>query len=591
METFKESICCPSFVDSRVCCTYNFWYRTKRPGGKRLMRYSRLLLILAVFCLGFNIDYSLSKSSKKDSKRKSGQSADLADHYKKWLDEDVVYIITDEEKSVFKNLKNEEERESFVEQFWARRNPDSRSYDNSYKEEHYRRIAYANEHFASGVAGWRTDRGRIYIMFGKPDELESHPTGGSYQRPYSEGGGQTSTYPFEKWWYRHIEGVGDDIEIEFVDKSLSGEYRMAMHPEEKDALINVPNAGLTLAEEMGFAKKEDRAYFNGYSQNDPNNPANAMLRAKDRPFNRMEQYFNLQRPPKIKFEDLKGVVTAKVIYTTLPYDLRIDYIKLSSDRVLVPITVELSNKDLEFKKQYDFNQAVVNVYGVVTNLNGRIMREFEDVISVEFLDQHFERGKNKRSEYQHIVALAPGQRFKLELVLKDVNSNSAGTTSIGLNVPKYEEGTLHSSSIILTNSVTAAPENADQFEQYVIGDMKILPDVKSEYLPGQALFPYMQIYDMQIDQTTQKPSLEVSFAIKKDGNVVEETPGTASNSEQFFYGQRVVLLGRIPLKHLEPGKYQLEIKVQDKISNRTVVTSTDFKIKEPPVKKLLASTP
>ncbi|MBN1567692.1 MAG: GWxTD domain-containing protein [Acidobacteria bacterium] len=555
------------------------------------MRYSRLLLILAVFCLGFNIDYSLSKSSKKDSKRKSGQSADLADHYKKWLDEDVVYIITDEEKSVFKNLKNEEERESFVEQFWARRNPDSRSYDNSYKEEHYRRIAYANEHFASGVAGWRTDRGRIYIMFGKPDELESHPTGGSYQRPYSEGGGQTSTYPFEKWWYRHIEGVGDDIEIEFVDKSLSGEYRMAMHPEEKDALINVPNAGLTLAEEMGFAKKEDRAYFNGYSQNDPNNPANAMLRAKDRPFNRMEQYFNLQRPPKIKFEDLKGVVTAKVIYTTLPYDLRIDYIKLSSDRVLVPITVELSNKDLEFKKQYDFNQAVVNVYGVVTNLNGRIMREFEDVISVEFLDQHFERGKNKRSEYQHIVALAPGQRFKLELVLKDVNSNSAGTTSIGLNVPKYEEGTLHSSSIILTNSVTAAPENADQFEQYVIGDMKILPDVKSEYLPGQALFPYMQIYDMQIDQTTQKPSLEVSFAIKKDGNVVEETPGTASNSEQFFYGQRVVLLGRIPLKHLEPGKYQLEIKVQDKISNRTVVTSTDFKIKEPPVKKLLASTP
>ncbi len=555
------------------------------------MRYSRFLLIFAIFCLGFNTDYSLSKSSKKDNKKKSKQSGDLADHYKKWLDEDVVYIITDEEKSVFKNLKNEEERESFVEQFWARRNPDPRSSDNIFKEEHYRRIAYANEHFASGVAGWRTDRGRIYIMFGRPDELESHPTGGSYQRPFSEGGGQTSTYPFEKWWYRHIDGVGDDIEIEFVDKSLSGEYRMAMHPEEKDALINVPNAGLTLAEEMGFSKKEDRAYFNGYSQNDPNNPANAMLRAKDRPFNRMEQYFNLQRPPQIKFEDLKGIVTAKVIYTTLPYDLRIDYIKLSADRVLVPITVELSNKDLEFKKQYDFNQATVNVYGVVTNLNGRIMREFEDTISVEFLDQHFERGKNKRSEYQHIVSLPPGQRFKLDLVVKDINNNSAGTMSIGLNVPKYEEGTLHSSSIILTSSISAAPPNADQFEQYVIGDMKILPDVKSEYLPGQALFPYMQIYDMQIDQTSQKPSLEVTFAIKSNGNVIEEIPGTATNSEQFFYGQRVVLLGRIPVKELEPGKYQLEIKVKDAISNRTVVTTTDFKVKEPPAKKLLAATP
>jgi hypothetical protein len=288
---------------------------------------------------------------------------------------------------------------------------------------------------------------------------------------------------------------------------------------------------------------------------------------------------------------LKGVVTAKVIYTTLPYDLRIDYIKLSADRVLVPITVELSNKDLEFKRQYDFNQATVNVYGVVTSLTGRIMKEFEDVISVEFLDQSFERGKNKRSEYQHIVALPPGQRYKLDLVIKDVNSNSAGTTSVGLNVPKYEEGVLHSSSIILTSSVSMAPPNSDQFEQYVIGDMKVLPDVKAEYLPGQALFPYMQIYDMQIDQTSQKPSLDVAFTVKNKDGVIEEIPGTAANSEQFFYGPRVVLLGRIPLKNLDPGKYSLEIKVLDNISRRTVTTSTDFKILEPPTKKLLASAP
>jgi GWxTD domain-containing protein len=556
------------------------------------MRYSRLLLILAIFSLGLDIDYSLSKSSsKKDDKKKSKQSGDLADHYKKWLDEDVVYIISDEEKSVFKNLKNEEERESFVEQFWSRRNPDPRSYDNVFKEEHYRRIAYANQHFASGIPGWRTDRGRIYIMFGKPDELESHPTGGTYDRPTYEGGGTTSTYPFEKWWYRHIDGVGDDIEIEFVDKAMAGEYRMAMTRDEKDALINVPNAGLTLGEELGLTKKEDRAYFNPTSMNDPENPANRMMRAQDRPFNRMEQYFNLQKPPQIKFDDLKGIVTAKVIYSTLPYDLRIDYIKLSADRVLVPITVELNNKDLEFKKEYDFNQATVNVYGVVTNLTGRIMREFEDVISVEFLDQNFERGKIKRSEYQHIVALPPGQRFKLELVLKDVNSNSAGTMSVGLNVPKYEEGTLHASSIILASSISSAPANSDQFEQYVIGDMKILPDVKAEFLPDQALLPYMQIYDMQIDQTSQKPSLDVAFTIKSKGDVVEEIPGTPANSEQFFYGQRMVLLGRLPLKNMAPGKYTLEIKVLDNISNRTVTTSTNYKVLEPPAKKLLAAAP
>ncbi len=555
------------------------------------MRFTRFLIILALFSLGIDTgsSFSTSSSKKKASTKKSKQSGDLADHYKKWLDEDVVYIISDEEKSVFKNLKNEEERESFVEQFWARRNPDPRSPDNAYKEEHYRRIAYANQYYTSGVQGWRTDRGRIYIMYGRPDELESHPTGGSYARPYNEGGGTTSTYPFEKWWYRHIEGVGDDIEIEFVDKSMTGEYRMAMNPEEKDALINVPNAGLTFAEEMGWANKDDRPYFSAATQNDPN--TSQYYRAKDRPFARMERYFNLQKPPQIKFEDLKGVVTAKVLYTTLPYDVRVDYIKLSSDRILVPITVELSNKDLEFKKQLDFNQATVNVYGVVTSLTGRTMSEFEHVISVEFTDQYFERGKNKRSGYQHIVGLPPGQRYKLDLVLKDENSKAAGTVSLGLNVPKYEEGALQTSTIVLTNSVSTAPTNSDQFEQYVIGDMKVVPNVKSEYLPGQAVIPYMQIYDMQIDQTSQNPSLDVTFAVKQNGNVLEEFKATPANSEQFFYGQRVVLLGRIPLKQVTPGKYSLEIKVHDTIANRTVTTSTDFKVLEPPAQKLLAATP
>jgi GWxTD domain-containing protein len=556
------------------------------------MRYTRFLLILAVFGLGLNINYSLSSSAtKKAGSKKSNQGGDLANHYKKWLDEDVAYIISDDEKATFKALANDEERENFVEQFWTRRNPDPRSGDNAFKEEHYRRIAYANEHYTSGIAGWRTDRGRIYVMFGKPDEIESHPTGGSYNRPYNEGGGQTSTFPFEKWWYRHIEGVGDDVDIEFVDRSMSGEYRMALLPEEKDALINVPGAGLTLAEEMGMSDKSQRAYFNPTSWNDPNSPQNYLRSAKDSPFSRMERYFSLQRPPQIKFEDLKGMVTTKVIYTALPYDYKVDYIRLSSDRILVPITIELSNKDLEFKKQLDFNQATVNVYGVVSNLTGRIMREFEDVISVEYLDQYFEYGKNKKSEYQHIVALPPGQRYKLELVLKDVNSKSAGTATIGLNVPKYEEGTLQTSSIILANSVSAAPSNSDQFEQYVIGDMKILPNVKTEYLAGQNLIPYMQIYNMEIDQTSQKPSLDITFTVKSGDKIVEEFKGNPANSEQFFYGQRVVLLGKIPLKNIVPGKCSLEIRVLDIISNRTVTTSTDFKVKESVVQKLVVETP
>ncbi len=535
-------------------------------------------LYLFFLILGFALDasYSLPASPPKESDNSDRRSgSDQSEHFKNWLEEDVKYIISEEEKKVFKDLQNDEEREKFVEQFWMRRDPDPRSYINSFKEEHYRRISYANDHFTSGIPGWRTDRGRIYIMYGQPDNIDSHPSGGAYNRPYWEGGGTTTTYPFETWWYRHIEGIGSDIEIEFVDPSMTGEYRMAMTPEEKDALIHVPNAGLTWAEEMGLSKKEDRPYFNAGSSDQY-----SMMRAKDQPFTRMEQFFNLQRPPKIKFEDLKSVVTTRITYNTLPFSVRTDLIKLSSEKVLVPVTLEVSNTDVEFKKQMEINRATVNVYGIVTNLTGRIMAEFEDTIVADFLDEHFQAAKNRRSEYQKIVALPPGQRYKLDLVVEDINSKNVGTLSLGINVPKYDGESLQSSTIILANSINQAPMSSNHLDQFVIGDLKVLPNVKSEYRVGDNLVPYIQIYNVAIDQTTNEPSLDVTFRIKKDGKIVEEFQDTAGNSIQLFSGERVVILGKIPLISIDPGKYSLEIAVQDNITRRSIVTSADFKVRE-----------
>src|SRR6266567_1982799 len=192
------------------------------------------------------------KRPANEKQRKKNQRAlkqELSKPYKKWLDEDVVYIITDEE------------RDNFIEAFWQRRDPTPDTEENEYKEEHYQRIAYANEHFAAGVPGWKTDRGRMYIVFGKPDEIESHPSGGSYERPIEEGGGQTSTFPFEDWRYRYIEGIGQEVIIEFVDTCMCGEYHMTLDRSEKDALLMTPNAGLTLYEQMGMSTKASR--FNG----------------------------------------------------------------------------------------------------------------------------------------------------------------------------------------------------------------------------------------------------------------------------------------------------------------------------------------
>src|SRR5579863_6229232 len=209
-------------------------------------------------------DQQDQKSSKKNGKEKAKSDnqlkKELNSQYKKWLNEDVVYIISPEERHSFLHLSTNEEREQFIEAFWQRRNPDPDSPENTFKEEHYRRIAYANEHFASGIPGWKTDRGKIYIMWGPADEVDSHPTGGNWDRPADQGGGSTTTYPWETWRYRHLdgEGLGENVELEFVDPSSTGEYHITMDPSEKDALLRVPGAGLTLAESMGMADKSSR---------------------------------------------------------------------------------------------------------------------------------------------------------------------------------------------------------------------------------------------------------------------------------------------------------------------------------------------
>src|SRR6476659_1200454 len=236
----------------------------------------------------------------KDQKRKMKKTLkELDTPYKQWLNEDVVYIIAPEERTAFLQLSTNEEREQFIEQFWLRRSNNPDLPENDFKEEHYRRIAYANEHYASGIPGWKSDRGRTYIIWGPADEVDSHPTGGTYDRPMDEGGGSTSTYPWEKWRYRYLEGLGNNVELEFVDPSGSGEYHLTMDPSEKDALLHVPGAGLSLMESMGLASKADR-----FTRSDGTNLPTTMggQPASMNEFSRLEQYAKIQQAPPVKFK-------------------------------------------------------------------------------------------------------------------------------------------------------------------------------------------------------------------------------------------------------------------------------------------------
>ena len=165
-------------------------------------------------------------AAANEGRTDSPQGIVLAEAHRKWLQEEVVYIISKAENDAFMALKADAQRDHFIEQFWARRNPDWPSSDNPVKTEHYRRLAYANEHFACSIPGWKSDRGRIYIVYGEPDGKESHPTGGLERREVSGRTGSAGDYPFERWRYDHLAGDGT-AEFLFVDKQRDGSFPLA----------------------------------------------------------------------------------------------------------------------------------------------------------------------------------------------------------------------------------------------------------------------------------------------------------------------------------------------------------------------------
>lgn len=514
-------------------------------------------------------------TEKERKKREEKLRKELETPYRKWLNEDVTYIITDEERGAWKRLSTDEEREQFIEQFWLRRDPSPDSQENEYKEEHYRRIAYANERFASGIPGWKTDRGRIYITFGPADEIESHPSGGTYERPIEEGGGTTSTYPFEKWRYRWIEGIGTDVNIEFVDPTMTGEYRMTMDPSEKDALMMVPGAGLTLMEQMGLANKTDR--FNrtdGTRLGTGTMPQSARMNQ----FERLQQFANLQKAPAVKFKDLEAQVNTKIIYNLLPMKVRADFVRMTSSTSLASVTVQFDRKDLQFKQVGQVSQAAVNIYARITSMSRRPVHVFEEVVTVDVPTEQLQEVVKGASVFNKSIPLQPGM-YRLNIVAKDIIGGNMNNYEMALNVPRYEEEKLASSTVILADQLEKVPTRNIGTGQFVIGTSKVRPRLTETFKRDEKMGIYLQVYNFSPDEKTQKPNGTIEYEVVKNGS--NESVFQFAEDAQSVEGasaNQVTVEKVLPLKTLQPGQYTLKMKVTDKLSNQVLNQTATFTV-------------
>ncbi|HKS81010.1 MAG TPA: GWxTD domain-containing protein [Candidatus Acidoferrales bacterium] len=525
------------------------------------------------------------KAAHDQKKREKDLYKELDNSYKKWLDEDVVYIISPEERSAFLHLTTNEEREQFIEAFWQRRNPDPDSPENTYKEEHYRRIAYANEHYASGIPGWKTDRGRIYIMWGPPDETDSHPSGGTYERPPEEGGGETTTYPFEDWRYRYLEGIGENVIIEFVDPTGSGEYHLTMDPSEKDALTYVPGAGLTMLEQMGLSSKTNR--FNNTDGTHLGQPLGMQPESYNE-FSRLELYTKIQQAPPVKYKDLEALSTSRIIKDQVPFQYRAsDFLRITSDTVLVPITVQIPMRSLTFKEASGVDTANVNLFVRITSMTGRIIQTFEEPLTDATPNSLLQQSMTHSLIFQKAVPLSPGL-YRMDIVLKDTNSNNVGVKNVRLAVPRFQDDQLSASSLILADDIHPVSSHDIGLGQFVLGDMKVRPKLDSTFATTDPMGVFLQVYNLKVDQKTHKPDASVEFRVLPEKGTQALLQFDLPADRLPEHGEELTIANRLTLGSLTPGHYKLEIAVTDHLANQTITPTADFTVKAPPAQAAAA---
>jgi len=293
----------------------------------------------------------------------------------------------------------------------------------------------------------------------------------------------------------------------------------------------------------------------------------------------------LQAAPPVKFTDLLEEVNSKVILNPMPFDVRSDFVKVTNDTVLVPVTIQMKNRDITFVNKDGVQRGTVNILGRLSTLTGKIVQTFEDTVQVDVPAELLPRTAENSSVYWKALPLRPN-RYKLYIAVKDVNGDRKGVWSRSIVVPDYSDDKLSTSSLIVADKMEQVPTKEIGTGSFVIGTMKIRPRVApADGKPAvfkkdkdQKLNFWMQVYNLGVDEKTHKPSATFEYQITNvatNKQVVQkvETTDTMGN-----IGEQVTLQKSIAAANLQPGIYKIEIKVNDNISKQTVDPSAVFAV-------------
>ena len=533
----------------------------------------------------------------------AGGTDEMSKEHKKWLEEEVVYIISESEKDVFRSLRTSRQREEFIESFWKRRDPTPNTPFNEFREEHYRRIEYAKEKFFEGTAGWRSDRGRVYIMFGPPDFLETNPGGA---RGFLFGvDGPTAEFPSEVWTYRYIPGLKtrvSRVDFIFVNYYNSGKYQLVSNPSLANALRNT---SIERSRDVGY--EDPSTLVPGSTGKDlPVNPLEQLQILAELTKSRGEVFEELERSARLR--KLKGIVEAKESLYEMPFVMKETFLCGKDNLTTVPISVEIAGKDVAFVKDGDRYNGTVNFHIEVKDGSATVYQSSERLV-MNLREPTYRNRLTDYYQYRHRMALNPGE-YSLHVVVWDEYDNKVGHVDKTISVPRISNQSFGLSDIILARSVrvaeepqTTAVESKDiqaleklaqsgfkvpekveikpiKEDPFTFGNLEINPNTQGEYAENQELVFFYQIYAPTFSGEEKTAKLRIVHQIEKNGVVIEtiDQPQETHIREN----QKAAFLNsgaRYDLKGFVPGTYTLVARVTDLVSGQTIEKKTPFKIK------------
>ncbi|MHB8093372.1 MAG: GWxTD domain-containing protein [Candidatus Aminicenantales bacterium] len=462
----------------------------------------------------------------------AGKKEPLSSWSKQWLEEVVPYIITDVEKKVFENLPNEEERGRFIAHFWEKRDPDPATPENEFKTVYYKRIALANKSFgASGISGWRTDRGKIFILLGPPQEI---------QRDFNP----ESTNPLtmnaarETWNYWNLANprLPYNLEFSFLDKHGTGNFAM------ETSLVPRAEGSIPF----------DTSTLSYY-------------------FDRMEILAEATKNPFEGGEELRELITTQVAYDNIPFRYEALNFKGTAQTTYVPLFLEIPYSKLAGKRAEDKILYSLTLMISLSNPMGQSLFQKSKEVRLEYSESEARRLEGETCRIQTAVSWPPGN-YKIHVLVLDNNTGKVGTSHEDFAVRSFANGEPLISDIFLSRESGTA-----DFSAPISGSGNTPARVDRTFRPGDEMNIYFEVYNLSTDPGSGLNGMAAELSIVRDGRTVVRIPPPPSEPSA-RKDSRVQM--SVKLKNFQPGSYSLKVNVTDAKAAKSAGGEVGFDIAE-----------